>query len=758
MATTSLTIRYRPVRIGFLVDEGKIDDLLKVAGINSLLFEGISNPILPATKDPKLAELLIRLFRVDVLYPVGDTPVIKELIGRHPALRDPDRPSAQMLVQNPLTQKNELRYLDSICAMDYRSLQRPQQERAAGKNSFVLVRWEGEDGLRDLFSISFGYYPVDCRLKEDFQAAFLQKLNAKECKIGKDKQIDGVIASSLSPIEATGVRPRRFGAMSFNEDGIYIGDENDFNDLVYFWNLRAAGIALQFLPISSSDRSEEFIREHLSQLDRTVSPYRNLPDRIGVYHRAKKEGSIEEAIKAFAVEKELVHLHCDEIMWNGLNVRAQRTYFQSENGLADVDKAYGRYRVSVALPEKQAVRDSGGVIGGQYLVASVSPSAEFEYPEHTLRPPYIPTLDEFYGRSMVFDPWELRVEEDGVGIIGGAWKESLTLHPLPHDELITKLFDYAGIKAEISQPGLLTKRIIEAVGGIEGGRVLKIAGVRKLLQTLSADECIARSEAKRRIWANGEFRRYEDLFIGSRKRCDNTDVVFDFLLEKGFYRAGLELSCDYCRLKNWLSLREIDDFWFCSYCGHKNQTSLHLRNRGDWKFRKSGLFAKDNNQEGAIPDILTILQLYRQLHILDFAFTAGLKLQIGSSSCEIDCCVLQHKGRERIHIGVAECKSGGGRIDKNDVRNLGLIWEKFSKTEIKCFLVFSKTADGFEPEEISLFKGLRTDEIPLILLTNKELEPYHPYEDYEDDAVPRRHPLSMQEMALNSESVYLAEG
>src|SRR5262249_4727617 len=70
------------------------------------------------------------------------------------------------------------------------------------------------------------------------------------------------------------------------------------------------------------------------------------------------------------------------------------------------------------------------------------------------------------------------------------------------------------------------------------------------------------------------------------------DAVFAYLLKHNFYRAGLEFKYDSCGLWSRLSLRQVDDRRICEYCGHSNMTSLHVRNRGDWRFRKSGLLAK----------------------------------------------------------------------------------------------------------------------------------------------------------------------
>ena len=50
------------------------------------------------------------------------------------------------------------------------------------------------------------------------------------------------------------------------------------------------------------------------------------------------------------------------------------------------------------------------------------------------------------------------------------------------------VFEYVQIKTNVSQAGLITKRIIENMGSLEGGRVFRIKGVRELFQKLKTGQ------------------------------------------------------------------------------------------------------------------------------------------------------------------------------------------------------------------------------------------------------------------------------
>ena len=241
---------------------------------------------------------------------------------------------------------------------------------------------------------------------------------------------------------------------------------------------------------------------------------------------------------------------------------------------------------------------------------------------------------------MALDPYLIRIEKESLAAIIKSNNNSLYLYPISHQVLIKKIFELAGIKSELSLAGLITKKIIEKLGELDEGRVFKISVVRKMLQTLKTDECITRGEGTKMIQEDEKFKKYEELYIEPWETPKlKVQNVFDFLLKKDFLRPGLELICSHCKLSNWLSLQEINDIWKCNYCGNDNKTSLQLKDRGDWKFRKSGFFAKDNNQEGTIPVVLTLLVFLRIFETSEFIYSPSLKLEIDNKFCEIDFCV-----------------------------------------------------------------------------------------------------------------------
>jgi hypothetical protein len=282
-------------------------------------------------------------------------------------------------------------------------------------------------------------------------------------------------------------------------------------------------------------------------------------------------------------------------------------------------------------------------------------------------------------------------------------------------------------------------------------RVFQIRGVRQLIGDLKAQDQVTRGEATKVIWNGGQFRDHEGLYIEPREAQKlDANGAFDFLLKKDFFRAGLWLKCEQCRLESWLSLRQIDDRWTCEYCGFSNITSLHIRDRGDWHFRKSGLLAKDNNQEGAIPVVLSLLALGRVLAEDGVLRMTSVKVIRGSPDCEIDFIAIRHWHGE-IECAIGEAKAAGGAITDDDVSHLKAVALALRNAGMEAYLVFSKTAEAFTPEEVTRMRATKDEGYGVILLTNQELEPYHPYYDSGDaEMLPERYAHSLADMAANT--------
>src|SRR5690606_9811921 len=118
-------------------------------------------------------------------------------------------------------------------------------------------------------------------------------------------------------------------------------------------------------------------------------------------------------------------------------------------------------------------------------------------------------------------------------------------------------------------------------------------------------------------------------------------------------------------------------------------------------YRRSGLFGRNDNQEGSIPVVLTLLRLYHLHQLNSFAMTSAMSLEPNGAEiqkCETDFVFLVNQSRgHRVQVAIGECKTRKA-ITEDDVQNLLRVAKAFPTDRFEVFLIFSKLSD-FSDEE-----------------------------------------------------------
>ena len=756
MNTTRVYIKKRPVRIGFLIEEGNIDDLVEIAGINTLLWGGIYNPIIPINNNnERLSKNLIKTFDVDTISSEKNNKKINDFVKNRDYLKIGFEPDNVFLDQS----KTIFKYAD-IRHLIYYIWDNILKKKRNNKSNYYIVNWDKADPLNKLFSIDFGC--LDNKILSNIKEIYLSYLNAKEININCGEVLCEDLEMPFNPIILTvkGLQ-KTYWYKPYNLS-FYIGNENSFDDLLNYWNIRACGCNIMFVPKNHLERYKNIIPKRIKRLNEPITELSGIYNEIDIYYRNGKEDEIKKLLDNFDVKQELIYVKCDNEIWNGLNLKPVKYYFSKEETLGIIEKGYDNLNINIHLNEKlfQGTHNIG--INHKYVVSIDTHLNDIDFPEYTINIPNIPQLNKYYTKNISYSIDNIRGKGNNTDIITELSNDFLTLNPIKKYGLIKEIFRYIGFEAEYSQAGIITKNIIEKFGGIQSCRVFKIRGVRELINSLTKDEFVTSNYVFQNICLKEQFKKYEDLFIEPRENSKLTkENVFDFLLNKRVLIPGFELICEKCNQKNWNSINELKDFWKCNYCDSINQIILQLKTKAHLKlrYRKSGLFSKDNNQEGAIPVILTLIQFNTMLHSFkNFIYTTSLKLNNNLSNCEVDFCLLNiDRFDGEIEIGIAECKSEGGNIDIKDIKNMKLIRDKFQEKDINCYFIFSKTSDQFTPNERKLFEEeLYKKDIPFILFTNKELEPFQIYDEYPKSKIFKKHVFSLKDMAQNTFSIFKA--
>jgi hypothetical protein len=461
---------------------------------------------------------------------------------------------------------------------------------------------------------------------------------------------------------------------------------------------------------------------------------------------------------------EVVRCTVTDATWNGLNLKPPLIFIEEQSVLASLTEDDRVPSLSFQLPEKPFYDEPE--FHNQQAVVSVRPLIDISKSEETtFKTPYIPELNEYYGRQAHFISNQARAEVAGLGIVMQITRHDMTIRALLKRELVAKIFQAFDMKAEPSQAGRVAARLIQQMGGIQGCRVFKIAGVRRLIEEYGPFKSFTRSAAiqairqKDPVTGRPKFQSYEQLYIEPREGGKLMPAhAFDYLVKRGVFRVGVNLRCPNCELVFWMQLDDIGTEVACEYCGRRFNITTQLRDRG-WAYRRSGLFGKEDHQEGSIPVALTLQQLHTTLHE-DAIFVTGMNIApvtAAISRCETDFVIVAQSGYEGIvQLAIGECKTGGPKneITEDDVANLARVADAFPQRRVETFIIFSKTAP-FTAEEVTRCRAAQSPHrFRVILLSDRELEPYFVYERTEKEFNIRRAAISLEDLAHNTHDIF----
>ena len=211
----------------------------------------------------------------------------------------------------------------------------------------------------------------------------------------------------------------------------------------------------------------------------------------------------------------------DPVIFNGLNLNPPAKIFPRKFVLGASQESGLGTSVTFQLPENPSYSDIE--LHSQHMVVSVSGP---NIGDAMLTPPFIPQLNEYYGRNAYFLYNCARAERGSLGVVQNVTSEQLTLTALPFTQVLAKIFEIFGMAAKPSPAGLVSARLIDQMGGLQGCRVFQISGVRSLIKKYSPSASFERTEAVTMIGDNDpvthvpRFDAYKQLYIEPRDKKD----------------------------------------------------------------------------------------------------------------------------------------------------------------------------------------------------------------------------------------------
>lgn len=740
MENISVNVRLRPVRFAFMVRPEDKANLLKIFHINTCLWGGLYNPIIPFLKRVPIwwerdgykfdnAKQIVNGY-LDYFEPDFVVEAKKGIASGFGI--DPKRILQLGDILPRAGQREEKGHGQTVLDL-YRKLYREEFQFVRRDKHKIIDVTAVTPGFDGFAACLFGGFPKQLNLKY-FGTAFKDVFDPEQVKLD---------AAALKKLNISGF----YSALRMGHDDVEV-DYNDHSeptlfilnaeeskDLLDFWNFRAVhrnvvAIPVQWLP-ELSDFCKHFITKN----------YRPLP--------GNPNGVMIHPISMFSRSinpKDIETLHQKYLLVDKQGANAIQTWYPPiwrqapeimiRRTRPTLTAASQKFDVPVDL-EKPSIRfeslypNFAARYGGDNRWANVISLEDWSYKNRI---------------ATVF-PSDFRIQavpRFGLDELLLSTNEGLVNFPhfkdVPHyweliegKESIELWLKGDKISCRLSESGRATQQIIQTLGGFFGVKSLSHKGIIELLDGM-ARSSVTRSahqkefENKVNTAINGDFWRGK---------------VLETLVERKAVELGHELKCSKCGSWGWYALNQLNAEMHCNLC--LRSFNFPLTNptdskRAKWAYRVIGPFALPKYADGGYSSALSIRffsDVIGRMGKAEITWSPGQELTFpNGEKVEADFILWYQRKHffgtdHRTQIVFGETKSFGKDAFKNeDVERMKLLAVKYPGS----ILVFAtmKEACELSTDEIKRIRKLaewgreydkdrRETRSPVIVLTGAEL-------------------------------------
>lgn len=734
----NIQIRLRPIRLGFLVRPDDSKNLSQIFQINTCLWGGQFNPIIPYfTRVPSWWERINSKFynAKQIINGYLDFFEPDFLVEAEPGIANKLNFNSQRVLQlNEVLEFNEMKLNGLGLTVNdlYHYLYNKEfQFQKRNKINFIQIK-TGQKDLSNFAACIFGDFP-----KKDSLSYFEE--NYRE--VFEPSQID-LNGSSLNDVYRSNyITPLMVGnreiKIDYNEHlppTLFILDISKPRDLVDFWNLRAIHRDVVAIPLQYLEDLSSFCQEYILEHDRPLPGNSN---GVMIHPTCMFSRSIPE--------KDIEQIHKQYLFVNKSGANTIQAWYpsiwreQSNYTARETRPTLNSNTVSLMLPiENNDPNISFDPlfpafpiqVTGKYGFANVVELRDYANQNQ------IATVFPCEYRNATFLRLSSHTKDylsttEGIVFFPQFQYLSESWDLMDCTTAVNTWFNQNNIQAVISDAGRATQQIIQTLGGFIGVNSIAHVGVIKLLNKIS----------QKPITRSAHYKEFQNKVHKAIKNPLHRENAFNRLIEKKAVELGLEVKCNNCGNWSWYYLNQLDYELNCELCLKKFHfpitcptNSKHSR----WAYRVIGPFALPDFSRGGYAASLAIrffanIGLNRSI----LTWSPGQELSLPSGGkIEADFVLWYQR---QTHIGpnypteivFGESKSFGKEIfEEDDVDKMKLLAETFPGS----ILVFAtmKRAKDLSSKEIARLRKLaewgrsynkerKQSRAPVIILTGTEL-------------------------------------
>jgi len=728
--------KVRPIRLAFIVNHNEKKILERVLYLNSLIWGGRFNYIIPFTRratnwfDGSYSAKDMMIGYIESLEPdfiVCSNNSQKKYFKEY---------GKKVINLDDILDFNKGSFGYSISMFDiydeqYQktfkfNLKHPPKSliaRSSNRNSFFV-------------SACFGAFPDNKELNY-FKDNFAHVYDATEKEINQDNFFDYFRSSKITPLNSTGAYLDLLNQAGRNDRILFLLNPSSVVDIIDFWNLRAIGkkvipVPLQWFSSMAKDVTNYINQNHVpikgnaAGLKWTTTALKS---------RSTSTNDFKKCFESLDLEnnESLVMQNWYPRVWDRWASEYDRSQRANLVHLEDRVKATiedGRINFDSALPKFETS-------GRNYITPSwVNVINLNDYGRAgkyaTVFPAKFKNINKVF-KSIPRDEY-LSVSSEGIINCLKESNSSNHWHIPTGVEMFNTWFSELKMESKISIPGEISIQMMKVLESFWYLRQISHEKIIKLLDKMAAghvERVYKEDDGSKKIIKSKMASRDDwwNLLLNINGRNKTVTGRHLGLLTEKIFKIGIKLECNVCSQSNWYSMKDVDDRVQCSRCLDTFDFPKVYPPKNNWYYQTHGPFSTEDYCRGSYTVLLSIKYLcslmdsnYSWAPSMDMKDENGQKL-------ECDFALLRKENVYRdthAKLLFGECKSYG-EFKKKDIDRMKELAEKFPSSTL-VFSTLKKDFSEAEKKRISklvrwAWKGVGANKVKsnVLILTGVEL-------------------------------------
>ena len=704
MVYGTIDIKLRPIKLAFLVNPTDKAALLEAIQINTFLWGGMFNPIIPTfyripkvwqdrtlrnLNSKKILAGYLNAYDPDYVVPVGKCADLTLDIGNRQVIT-----SSEILdgVEEDGTPSYGIGLFEILRYFIYKELKFIRSEPLD-----ICLPNLGKP-FRPFMASIFGY--LSQNIEKIFKEEFEEILGVKRlfCSISNFSEFLTLNKLFLRRISSLYLTPIRMRAWRRGQC-IFFLDATNILDIIDYWNLRAVGWNVIPIPKQASEFKSSK-RLALNFINKNFFPDRFNPQ---IYHnttllksRSVAKRELEEFTKSLKIpppgkpgESKIVLQHWYPRIWDEwARDKDDVECCELKARIAQHDLSDYQDKINFRTLDPEFIRPFGG-----HGEARFANEIEFHfYGSGELLAEVIPEGNEKLVKAIgAIGPSEWRFSKKGMVYLSRHSNWSVHISLPKAEDIFLQWLKSKKWKVDLSSPGLIAKQMVKQLGGISRTSILVSEGIISLLDKMSEGKTI-KEEA-----FQGEISK----IANQEKFIIDPNRIIQWLIDAQIFRVGVEIQCPICRQHSWYSIKAADYELQCLKCNEMFQIPSHSPKEIKWSYRTIGPFSLPNQAHGAYSVLLT-LRFFSQL--LDGATTPIMSFKAQKDNKEIESDLglffqASKFGSTKTELIFAECKTYN-HFEKEDTERMVFLADQFPG----AILVFSTLQKALTEKEKRLLR------------------------------------------------------